>query len=226
MHRFLRAKFLIPLTDVAIAGATLLVVFSNSASGSATPPYWSYAAKFQCGEFGKLIPASATSSPEGPVEPGNYQTAINVHNPSAAVSAAFNKKAVLLYVGGATNKPIPETAFEQPHPPRNDHQASLAADQGMLIDCQDIRSVLLPTATGGGTTAPTFIEGWVIIQEPTTPPPGSTTPPEQLDVTANYTSHGYNCSPAATTAACTASTVTRNGFAQDFETIQPKLINN
>jgi hypothetical protein len=221
----LHLKFTIPGIMLAAIGLSVFVVVSQ-AGGSATPPYWSYAAKFQCGEFGKLIPASATSNPEGPVEPGNYQTAINVHNPSAAFPVAFNKKAVLLYVAGATNKPVAETAFEVPHPPRADHQASLGADQGMLIDCQDIRRVLLTTATAGGTTAPTYIEGWVIIQEPTTPPAGQTVPPEQLDVTANYTSHGYNCTPTATTAACTASTATREGFAQDFETIQPKLINS
>ena len=106
MSRF-KWRFLVPVVATAAVAVPFLVV--NHASGSATPPNLSYAVKFACGDFGKLIPGSAANVPEGPVKPGDYQTAINVHNPSAGLTVGFVKKAVLLYSG---TKPVPETAFE------------------------------------------------------------------------------------------------------------------
>jgi len=211
-----RSKLKIIVPVVAVAAIGMSVVWVNQASGSATPPYLSYAVKFACGEFGKLIPAATSSVPEGPVQPGNYQTAINVHNPSASLAITFNKKAVLSYAG---TKPVAQTQFEAQKVPRNDHAAELVADNGMLIDCQDIRAVLLKTPTFTPPAAPTFIEGWVIIQQP----PGAAANQPPLDVTAMYTSHGYNCTPPAGSTACT-SAGSRNGFSQQVVTVTPTQV--
>jgi len=69
-----------------------------------------YAVKFLCGS---LLPKATTPPPNGvewPVKPGNYLTAINVHNPNPA-NVAFKKKAVLLYRSDKNFEP------EQPMPP-------------------------------------------------------------------------------------------------------------
>jgi len=189
----------------------------NEASGSAKPPYLSCAVKFNCGEFAKLIPGSATEVPEGPVKPSDYQTAINIHNPAATLSVTFSKKAVLLYAG---TKPVAETSFERPVAPGTLHSAQLGPDFGMLIDCQDIRAVLLPSPAA--PAAPTFIEGYVILQ--VSAPTGSTTAPLPLDVQAVYTSNGFNCTPGPGSNVCAPTSVTRTGLSEDLETITPTLV--
>lgn len=199
-----------------LAGAVGLVAVVGSMSGlalaaGATPtslPFTSYAAKFACGEFGKTLAASATNVPEGPVAPGYYQTAINVHNPDNT-PVNFQKKAILMYSG---TTPTTESGFEQPLPPGNLISTGLPSDYGMLIDCQDIRAMLLPTAP----KAPTFIEGYVIIQVPnssTSNPPGA-----QLDVTSLLTGNGYNCS--------SGSPCTRNGFSTSIEQVRPDNVSS
>ena len=67
-----------------------------------------YAAKFLCGEF---QPADDPTLGEGPVKPGNYETAINVVNPTRK-PITFVKKAVLLY-----DSTQPPTGHEIPQPP-------------------------------------------------------------------------------------------------------------
>jgi hypothetical protein len=200
-----------------LAGAAALIAVGGTSSGLAlaassdTPtslPFTSYAAKFACGEFGKMMPASNTDVPEGPVVPGDYQTAINVHNPDNT-PVSFQKKAILMYSG---NKPTTETNFEQPLPPGNLIQTELPPDYGMLIDCQDIRAMLLPTAPA----AHTFIEGYVIIQVPnssTANPTGA-----QLDVTSLLTANGYNCSAG--------SPCTREGFSETIEQVRPDTVSS
>jgi hypothetical protein len=210
MSRF-KLKFVAPA--VVIAAATVSFVVVNQAGGSAPPPYLSFAVKFTCGEFGKLIPGSAADVPEGPVKPGDYQTSINLHNPAATKSINFYKKAVLLYSG---TKPVTETQHETQAHPGTLHTAILGPDYGMLIDCQDIRAVLL-----AGPAAPTFIEGFVIVQESV---PATGAAPAPLDVTALYTSHGYNCTPGGPANTCPASSVTRQGFSEDLVTVTPTLV--
>jgi hypothetical protein len=131
-----------------------------------------YAAKFLCGEL-KSGPASKG---EGPVEPGSYATAINVHNPHG-FRVGIRKKAILLYDGSH-----PEHAVERPTPPVHRECAvikELGPDWGLEIDCRDIREVLLTNASGqSGPPAPTFIKGWVVIE---------TLSDVSLDVVAVYT---------------------------------------
>src|SRR5262245_2945651 len=59
------------------------------------PPKDVYAVKFLCGRFKGVqipTPTSPPDSVEGPVKPGNYLTAINVHNPNS-YPVKFMKKA-------------------------------------------------------------------------------------------------------------------------------------
>lgn len=125
-----------------------------------------YAAKFICGSFGT---AQTPPTAEGPVEPGNYATAINIHNPHPDNTVSFTKKAVLLF--SVIEKDVgPETPR---HPSLPVVQAELPPDWGMEIDGPDIRDVLLHQ----GPPAPAFIKGWVVIESPEFP----------LDVVAVYT---------------------------------------
>jgi hypothetical protein len=153
-----------------------------------------YAVKFLCGSF---LP-DATTEAEWPVKPGNYLTAINVHNPNR-VPIFFRKKAVLLYRADKPPKP------EQPMPPGELFPVELGPDWGVEVDCGEIRSKLL----GGVVPSPIFIKGWVVFEVTGNPEP------LQLDVTAVYTSHGWDQSgegPAWV------------GFAEDVEQIRPKRV--
>jgi hypothetical protein len=137
-------------------------------------PWWLfyryvYAAKFLCGQL-------ASTKTGGPVEPGSYSTAINVHNPHG-VRVAIRKKAILLYDASK-----PEDALERPTPPVHGECPTikeLGPDYGLEIDCPDIRNVLLATSPNQpGPQAPTFIKGWVVIETLADMP---------LDVVAVYT---------------------------------------
>jgi len=133
-----------------------------------------YSAKFICGVFD---PERLSDQPEveGPVRPGSYTTAINVHNPHPDQPARFRKKAVLLFEG---NRPERQEGFEVPRPPRNIVWGVLEPDFGLEIDCADIREQLLGTPSAPGPPAPTFIKGWIVIETRAETP---------LDVVAVYT---------------------------------------
>ena len=128
-----------------------------------------YAAKFICGSMSQ----PTQPNEEGPVEPGSYATAINIHNPNPREGVSFAKKAVLLF--SANEK---EEGFEVPKPPSKQMGAQLGPDFGMEIDGRDIRQELL---SGQPVPAPVFIKGWVVIE--------SQLP---LDVVAVYTVRGPN----------------------------------
>lgn len=160
-----------------------------------------YAVKFLCGSF---LPKLQTPPDqwEGPVKPGNYLTAINVHNPNSVI-ITFQKKAVLLY---RADKP-PE--MEQPMPPGQLKPAGLKPDWGFEIDCADIRKVLLQ----GEVPAPIFIKGWVVIEVKATTPNQE---PLKLDVTAVYTGHGWS--------RIGDNKPVWEGFAEDVEAVLPKRV--
>ena len=141
--------------------------------------HYVYAAKFLCGELRQI-------DREGPVQPGRYSTAINVHNPHH-IPVVFRKKAVLLY-----NGEHPEQAKERPLPPTQRECPAvreLGPDYGLEIDCPDIRDVLLRDASGKpGPQAPVFIKGWVVIETMTT---------ISLDIVAVYTTESITGQAAA-----------------------------
>jgi hypothetical protein len=162
-----------------------------------------YAVKFLCGSLlPKLSPSARPDNTEWPVKPGNYLTAINVHNPNGSL-INFRKKAVLIY--RADKPPGPE----EPRPPGKLLEASLRDDWGLEIDCADIRNKLLSDMA---PPAPWFIKGWVIIEVPTAQ---GQKEPNPLDVTAVYTSHGWDTSTNKPVYA---------GFAEDVEPVLPKRI--
>ena len=158
-----------------------------------------YAAKFLCGTHTPPVPGVV----EGPVKPGNYQTAINVHNPNRS-TVSFRKKAILLFRADAP--PVPE----QPQPPGAFVQAGLKANWGLEIDCNDIRNVLLDPAIA--PPDPIFMKGWVVLEVVG----GSTSQggPKPLDVVAAYTAHGFSIDPFGLLA--------NSGFALDIVPVEAK----
>jgi hypothetical protein len=147
--------------------------------------HYVYAAKFLCGDL-------KPSTREGPVQPGSYATAINVHNPHGH-AVAIRKKAILLY-----DADRPERVAERPTAPVQGEQPilrELDRDWGLEIDCTDIREVLLRDAAGNpGPAAPIFIKGWVVVETLADLP---------LDVVAVYTSdpqeRGVQAAPSIAT---------------------------
>jgi hypothetical protein len=179
-----------------------------------------YSAKFLCGEFDKTPGpvAGPEIRGEGPVKPGNYQTAINVHNPNR-IPVLIHKKAVLLFSG---SEPLASPApgdFEVPHPPGMPVTAILPPDWGLEIDCADIRQVLLGAPPAPGAPLP-FIKGWVILEVVHVPVdvPVSfeiDTRDLPLDVVAAYTAQGFDLAgpqPAI------------EGFSVDVERVLPTTI--
>jgi hypothetical protein len=98
-----------------------------------------YPVKFVCGDPAGVVPA--------PVTPGQYFTAINVHNPNGA-AVNIQKKFVL-----AESELAPFT------PPTPFFAKTLAANQAFEIDCPDIRSRL----QASGITVPPLFRGWVVL---------------------------------------------------------------
>ena len=113
-----------------------------------------YAAKFICG-----VPQ--LEARREAVKPGNYATAINIHNPDPVNPVAFEKKAVLAMPQGFDRRP--PSPFKQEVP--------LDPDFALEVDCQNIRDLL------GGPPAPVFIKGFVVIVVPGT---------SELDVVGVY----------------------------------------
>ncbi len=151
-----------------------------------------YAVQFLCGTF------EAAPGIEGPVKPGDYQTAVSLHNPNLA-SLMFQRKAVLVF--RADTPPSPA----QPMPPGSFFPASLQANWGLEIDCRDIRQVMLTNAV----SLPTFIKGFVVIEVPGV---GPGLPPRPLDVVVTYTAHGFTSESGV---------VRREGFSLDVERVTP-----
>lgn len=194
--RIRRSALVLPLALVA-----LLVLGTDPSMAQGGPTYQRtvYSAKFLCGQYqpsGTCLLSGATCTSdadctaaagpcvlrEGPVKPGNYETAINIVNPTQ-FPITFVKKAVLLFNSDpATPVPAPGT-FEQPQPPGNLFSAQLDPNWGMEVDCPDIRQVLLAMSPPNPPTEPPFLKGFVVIE--------TFAAGELLDIEAAYTSHGF-----------------------------------
>ena len=165
-----------------------------------------YSAKFLCGTYegGGLIQIGGQLvQREGPVKPGNYQTAINIHNPNPKTQT-LRKKAVLMF-----DSSNPPQGFEIPQGPSGFVFAKLGPDEGMEVDCDDIRLVLLGLIPSP-IAPPPFLKGWVVIEHVKTP-----NNPGQLDVVGVYSSHGFTVDPNGI--------IMPTGFSIDVETIEPKF---
>ncbi|HEX6901888.1 MAG TPA: LamG domain-containing protein [Thermoanaerobaculia bacterium] len=192
----------IEIYDRALSASQIQAIFDSGSAGkckASTAPKDVYAVKFLCGNFLPEPPSPPAGEAEWPVKPGNYFTAINVHNPNGSL-ISFEKRAVLLY--RADKPPEPE----KPMPPGPLFLAELKPNYGFEIDCSDIRNKLL----SGAAPAPTLIKGWVVIEVR-----GNKADPLQLDVTAVYTSHGWDQS---------GKVPVYEGFAEDVEQILPKHV--
>ncbi|HJR09147.1 MAG TPA: hypothetical protein VJ842_17945 [Pyrinomonadaceae bacterium] len=87
-----------------------------------------------------VTPAGAVA----PVAPGQYWTAINIHNPSKCEAANFRWKVTL----GNPGAPGPISAYRTARP--------LDPDRGIELDCRQIMNALTP--------APAFAKGYVVIE--------------------------------------------------------------
>jgi hypothetical protein len=131
----------------AVAVAVLLGRSGPPATAQGELGY-TYSAKFICG----------TAGSSDPLLPGQYSTAINVHN-LQDFSAHVYKKAVL--APPESQSPGVPTAFRE---------LAVPADAAFEIDCADIRSFF-------DIEVPPFIKGFVVIESPV-----------ELDVWGVYTS--------------------------------------
>jgi hypothetical protein len=259
MKRFqiVRSALVLPTVLAAMA---FLGTDSARAQGGVAFQRTVYSAKFLCGQYqpsGVCLatgvncvtdadcPAGDTcDTREGPVKPGNYETAINVVNPTQ-FPLVFVKKAVLLFNADPANPvPTPGT-FEEPQPPGVLISAQLPANWGLEIDCPDIRQVLLgippPSPPTGDPSF--FMKGFVVIE--------TFVAGELLDIVAAYTSHGFTplvenicslpgspldgqpCDPADATDPCLAAMgvcgprvvgIVEEGFSVDVEKVEGRVI--
>lgn len=146
---------LVKVTMVALLSLVLAPAFAFGANPATSVQ--EYAVKFVCG-----IPK--IEAEREAVKPGNYATAVNIHNPNQKTGAIkFSKHAVLS---------LPEDM--PPQPPGKVVQEALKPDFAMEVDCQNIRDLLhLQHDT-------TFIKGFLVIVESSTLAP--------LDVVGVYSS--------------------------------------
>jgi hypothetical protein len=169
------------VASAAVAPLTLVAVLALSTDGKQAQALFQrkvYSAKFLCGLYDPSSSPPPVLPREGPVKPGNYQTAINVLNPTRH-TLTFVKKAVLLF---DSLNPPPPTVFEDPKPPGPYHLAQLKPNWGFEIDCPDIRQKLLGLPPPPPGFPEPFIKGYVVIETF-----GNT---DFVDVVGAYTSHG------------------------------------
>lgn len=178
---------------IALTAAAAVVVVGFAVTPAKAQQRKVYAVKFLCGEYeednaaasslctGAGVPfpcctglGTGTCRREGPVKPGNYQTAINIHNPTFFPTFIL-KRAVLMF-----DEANPPAGFELPMPPGPFNFILLNSRWGVEIDCGDIRQVLLSQAPGPPFT---FLKGYVVLE--------TFLVQNKLDVVAAYTSHGF-----------------------------------
>jgi hypothetical protein len=130
---------------IVIAAAALGVLASTglARAQASTAPYV-YSVKYLCGL--QVVPSTQFPPPqEPPVKPGNYATAINIHNYHLKPTV-FQRKSVV--AGGAIGKLLARQI--------------LAANQAVTVGCQQIVAAIPP----GTTVPPPFIEGFAEIVSP------------------------------------------------------------
>jgi hypothetical protein len=132
-----------------------------------------YAAKFSCGSVAAGVLA--------PVMPGQYTTAVAIHNPQAK-DVTLRKKVALVFPPGG-QKPGQISAFVT---------EKLTPDQALEVSCHEIPSTFaFPAAVTGS-----FVQGFLVIE---------TT--RSVDVVATYSAGQGLPGSAPTPAATTTSTV-------------------
>jgi hypothetical protein len=130
-----------------------------------------YSVKFICGDQGPIPNLRPPREP--PVKPGNYATAVNIHNFHLDQQAVILKSAVIA---------LPES--QKPGQPSQPRTVALGPGQAFEIDCSDIVS-LFPSSPA----LPAFIKGFVELRGS----PGAPFP--TLSVTAVYTAQATTGGP-------------------------------
>jgi hypothetical protein len=175
-------RAIVAFVVLAVAGLSTPCRAQNLAPGSV------YSVKFVCGLNSTPVDTGSLPS-EPPVKPGNYATAINIHN-FHTVNVGICKKAVLAPPEKCLSSPTPSGCF--PGIIGKPVSVGLAPDQAFEIDCNDIVGLLTPSLPKG-TTLPPFIKGFVeigVAPEPGIFIPGATSNSLSLSVTAVYTAQG------------------------------------
>ena len=111
---------------------------------SAVGPPCIYSIKFICGDQPAIPSLKPPSEP--PVKPGNYATAINIHN-FHQIPVTIQKSAVIANPEEKDFGPISMTRVKR-----------VGAGQAFEIDCQDILSLFQPQPTNS------FIKGFVELR--------------------------------------------------------------
>lgn len=145
--------------------ATVMTASASAARAQVAPlkTRFAYSVKFVCG----VQPGTSLNPPsEPPVKPGNYATAINIHNFHFKQSAGLCKKAVIALPEDVTPRGAIGNVLRLP---------PLLPDEAIEVDCADIVK-LLPSS---GVPLPPFIKGFVELRSD-----------QLLSVVAVYTAQG------------------------------------
>jgi hypothetical protein len=163
-----------------LAAALLLVVGSGigSPAGADDNKLTIYSAKFICGD--------SNLSPQGafvPVVPGDFRTAINIHNPNNR-AVAIRKQVVLTESGGTG---VPEVTGQSPQSVLGtEGQHVLDPLAAVESDCFAILRIITSVGGGGATLTNSFAKGFLII----TADAEGTKKAAPLNVVAVYTTRG------------------------------------
>src|SRR5258708_15495303 len=192
------------LLAIAFVAVLTVIPFGSAhaqCAGTGGPPGLTkglcvYSVKFVCG---LQLPIPGQVPPfEPPVKPGNYATAVNIHNFHNGQSVTIAKKAVI--------------ANPEKQPPCQISKfitLTLQADQALVIDCPDIASLLAnPT-----TVLPPFIKGFVEVV--------SRVP---LSVTGVYTAQACDVSTSGRVCAQNTPGRNRRGAEKSFSPPRPLAI--
>lgn len=142
-------------------GMFVVPVMLLAASAAADDLRFQYAAKFVCG----LNP-----TPVVRILPGQYATAVNIHNPGYEPVVLRERVALTFPPAQQEAGPVSETI-----------EVKLGPNQALEVDCGEIPSQFFPPEL----TLPPYIQGFLVIESS-----------ESLDVTAIYTAAPAN--PAGT----------------------------
>lgn len=173
-------RVLLAIAFLVVVVAAFPVAAHAQCAGNGGPPGLNrgpciYSVKFVCGLQQPVPNLLAPSEP--PVKPGNYATAVNIHNFHNNQPVTIAKKAV---IANSENQPPGQISQFR--------KLVLEPDQALEIDCPDIVSLLQVP----GAQLPPFIKGFVEVISPV-----------QLSVTGVYTAQGCDVATAANV--CSAS---------------------
>lgn len=133
------------LAAIAIVALTVATVLTPTSAAQAQEAGLLYSVKFLCG---LQTPLPGAPPKEPPVKPGNYATAVNVHN-FHSFTVVIDKKAVIAAREGADQGPMSKPVRDV-----------LKPNQAIEVDCAEIVGLF------DGIPLPPFIKGFVEVVSP------------------------------------------------------------